>query len=930
MKIRITKKGLPKAQWMLSQPGVPLQLTAPQQPNYAWTNFNTQSFPAFPQQQPQYLVNNQQGTPVVGQPPIVPLVKFNNRYVGKPGLYADDKKGFDLLKDWMNPDGDTSRKELKAYVNEFNDKYGTKLKLPLVGPRGAELANTVSSGITALTTLGTAVDYFSGDKKRKEWERFFREKMQEQAPSTEFEGIENINTGRMFENMLPKPNQGMAEYGGENTSEPMKIRITGTPDMMEYGGQANYGLDLGRKKVYTDMPKTKSESISSTVSSVPRDEANIEAEGGETVYGDLDGDGGNEHMKISGPRHTQGGVPLSVPEGSFIFSDTVKMKIKDPEVLKYFGLPAKKGGYTPAEIAKRYDLNKYKAILEDENTDELNKNTAHIMVKNYEKKLAYLAMVQESMKGFPQGMPAVAEQEAEKLAQAEYGGYLPKAQKGKENRVSVWDEEEQKALQEYIKQKYNVEIPINARDVDPKSQRFTLPSMQSSRGGKRIYGDEDWTSAENMADFAKRQKKFLAENPGWDPTKVGATEKFQRWYDAERVKKGMKPYFGKGQKFQAYDDMFGEYTFSAPDIEPTQPVEEKPKSFPGYFCKGLDANGVPVITAVEYKDEASRDAAGAAKDSKTAELQCPKTPPGEIPPPKTPPGKIPPKFLTPDKLAVAAATAIPPRLYLPYYSDVQFRPGQLAMEDWLSQAQNIQQTYNTAANTLGNYQPGTALASNLSFLAGQTGDQVSQAISQVGNRNVDRFNQFMGTETQRKQAIDAYNASVRDKRWEGYTVANQNFDNSRRKYINNVTRAVNNAWNNRMLLDLVNNVNPFFNVSPVSGLSYFKSGYGPQDLGRMGSGSRSSGANLSGYDGLPALKAELMKRGLSETNAENRALRMLEGSTTSYTDANMDGFADRMSTTQRGNPMSFISQLLPMYMAARATGAGAYGGGDTY
>lgn len=926
MKIRITGKGLAKAQGLFSQPGKELQLAAPQQPNYAWMNFNIQSPFALPQQQPMYAVNNQ-GTPVSGPAPaVVPLVKYNNRYVGQPGLIADDQKGFDLLKDWMNPKGDTSRKEMKAYVNEFNDKYGTEFKLPMIGPRGQKLANDVSTSIGALSLIGTAVDYFDAGKKRKEWERFFRQQMQEQAPSTEFEGIENINTGRMFENMLPKPNQGRAQYGGENTSEPMKIRITETPQKMEYGGQSNYGLDLGARKVYTDMPESMSDSVTSTISSVPREEANIEAEGGETVYGDLNGDGANEHMKINGPRHNQGGVPLSVPEGSFIFSDTAKMKIKDPQVLKYFGLPAKKGGYTPAEIAKRYDLNKYKAVVEDENADELNKSTAQLMIKNYEKKLGFLAMLQESMKGFPQGMPAVAEEQAGQIAEVKYGGYIPKAQTG---RIAVWDEEEQKALQEYIKQKYNVEIPINARDTDPKSQRFTLPSMQSSRGGKRIYGDEDWTSAENMADFAKRQKKFLAENPGWDPTKVGATEKFQRWYDAERVKKGMKPYFGKGQKFQAYDDMFGEYTFSAPDIEPTQPVEEKPKPLIGYFCDGLNDNGTPIIRTVEYKDQTELAASGAAKDQATAELQCPKVPPGKIPPGKIPP-KIPPKFLTPDKLSIAAAAAIPPRLYPPYYSDVQFRPGQLALEDWLSQAQNIQQTYNTSANTLGNYQPGTALASNLSFLSGEAANQVNQAVSGVGSRNVDRFNQFMGTETQRKQAIDAYNASVRDKRWEGYTVANQNLDNARRKYLNNMTRTVNNAWNNRMLLDLVNTVNPFFNVSPVSGLSYFKSGYGTDRLGSGSFANRGSGSNMSAYDGLPALKAELMRRGLSETNAENRALRILEGGTTSYTDSNMDGYADRMSTSQRGNPMSFISQLLPMYMAARSTGAGAYGGGDMF
>jgi hypothetical protein len=315
----------------------------------------------------------------------------------------------------------------------------------------------------------------------------------------------------------------MFQMGGEenftNTSNMIKIRITGKPENLEfkYGGQSGYGLDLGQRRVQTEMPDTKADTVSNTIQEVPRYSANIEAEKGETVYGDIDGDGELEHMKIGGKRHSEGGTPLNVPEGSFIFSDTAKMKIKDGEILKYFGLPAKKGGYTPAEIAKRYDINKYKGILEDENSDDLSKNTAQLMVSNYNKKLAALAMVQEQMKGFPQGMPAVAQQGEgqEEMAMAEYGGYLPEYQSRGQvnNRVAVWDEDEQKALQEYIKQRYNVEIPINARDTDPNSQRFTLPTVQNSRSGRRVYGDEDWTSTDNIADFAKRQRKFPRMGP---------------------------------------------------------------------------------------------------------------------------------------------------------------------------------------------------------------------------------------------------------------------------------------------------------------------------------------------------------------------------------------------------------------------------------
>ena len=144
------------------------------------------------------------------------------------------------------------------------------------------------------------------------------------------------------------------------------------------------------------------------IKAVPVDKANIEAEGGETVYGDINGDGIPEHKIIKGPRHTHGGVPLSLPEDTFIFSDTPGMRIKDPEVLKSFGLTTKSGSYTPAAIAKRYDVDKYRKILEDSNSDAIEKRTAELMIKKYVIKLGCLALEQESMKGFPQGIPVVA------------------------------------------------------------------------------------------------------------------------------------------------------------------------------------------------------------------------------------------------------------------------------------------------------------------------------------------------------------------------------------------------------------------------------------------------------------------------------------------------------------------------------------------
>lgn len=212
------------------------------------------------------------------------------------------------------------------------------------------------------------------------------------------------------------------EDGGE-TINPMKIRIVKAPSM-EYGGQMGYGLDLGGRRVYTDMPESTQDTVSNTMGPVPEEMATIEAEKGETILTDVDGDGMKEHMKIGGKRHSEGGTPLAAEPGDFVFSDTKKMKINNPRILALFNKSGKKG-YTPAEIAKQYDMNKYKAILQDPNADKMSKRTAEMMLANYEQKLGLLSVVQEAKKGFPAGIPSVAESV---MPEAKYGGYLEQYQ----------------------------------------------------------------------------------------------------------------------------------------------------------------------------------------------------------------------------------------------------------------------------------------------------------------------------------------------------------------------------------------------------------------------------------------------------------------------------------------------------------------------
>lgn len=116
-------------------------------------------------------------------------------------------------------------------------------------------------------------------------------------------------------------------------------------------------------------------------------------------------------FKAGGNRHSEGGTPLSLPNDSFIFSDTKDMKIKDNKILAEFGKIIKKKGrksFTPAELADQYQINDYLKVLSDSSSTPIEVSTAERMIKNYNMKLGKLGLVQESMKGFPDGIPAIS------------------------------------------------------------------------------------------------------------------------------------------------------------------------------------------------------------------------------------------------------------------------------------------------------------------------------------------------------------------------------------------------------------------------------------------------------------------------------------------------------------------------------------------
>ena len=191
------------------------------------------------------------------------------------------------------------------------------------------------------------------------------------------------------------------------------VRIKKSPSNKHTGDQDDYSLVRNLAALQSN---TTEASVNDKLGAVPRSQATLEAEGGESVFGDVNRDGNMELMHFVGKKHTQGGVPADIPEGSFIFSDTKSLTIKDKEVIeKIFGLPFRKQGYTPAEISKKFDINQYIQILKSETEDELSKRTAAEMLRANKDKLGILAFIQESMKGFPDGIPTIAEEVMAKI-----------------------------------------------------------------------------------------------------------------------------------------------------------------------------------------------------------------------------------------------------------------------------------------------------------------------------------------------------------------------------------------------------------------------------------------------------------------------------------------------------------------------------------
>lgn len=296
-------------------------------------------------------------------------------------------------------------------------------------------------------------------------------------------------------------------------------------------------------------------------------DANLEAELGETAFVP-DESGIPALYKIGGERHYNGGTPLDLPEDSFIFSRDKKMKIGGP-ILESFGKKKDtKDKFTPAELSSQYKINDFRKVLADPNSDKTQRDTAELMISNYNLKLAKLGLVQESTKGFPNGIPSIAMPYIEmmqldpsqfvapqtSMGTAKYGGAMDQFGGGGPTTYSSEAEYKKHLTDPYSKEKekaqmlWNIAHPVTTTDkYDYSKQLENISKVQKEIIDLEQQKTKKALEAKQQAEYKaaiKSEEKKQADYK-WELLAVDNTIK-KNLENTQKALKGEKVLWGSG------------------------------------------------------------------------------------------------------------------------------------------------------------------------------------------------------------------------------------------------------------------------------------------------------------------------------------------------------------------------------------------------
>lgn len=703
--------------------------------------------------------------------------------------------------------------------------------------------------------------------------------------------------------LLTQPPKGGFTMPGRGGLGNFTYEFGGDLAAMAYGGQYGHSLDLGSRVIDNEMGKPDPYAVSDTLQAVPRDMANLEAERGETAYGDLDDDGEMEHSKIGGKRHSQGGTPLNLKPGTFIYSDTKSMKLRGQDLAQFGKSVSSKKSYTPAQIAKQYELNKYKAILEDPNADPYQKRTAEMMMNNNKFKLAQLALAQEGKKGFPQGIPQVAlpalppelaeqllgmqeqegmEREPEGAEYAKKGGStfsgnawygnggLIQYQKKGEVRYPVYSPKDFNVLGD-LGQNNAIGMPSNARYPG------TYPAMQH-KTNTGVYGEENWWDTAHQADFAKRHPDFINNATNWDPRTPGAALAFQKTINPQLVAAGLSPI--------PEDDKFGERTYSVPSLAPFRTLgvrqpQAMPVNMPAPSIDVYDFYRTQYENSLKgtNQETAAPTPATAQKQTKQKQVRDPRT-----------------GMLMPDKAALlqglftrAGIPTLTPFVQAPDYvlPETVFadptRQYAAVAEQANMQNQGLRTFGRPQANLAGASQIAGKQLEAISNIGAQTNMQNASIANQANAVNAATINQNMAARAQAANMLGEMNNK--------YNLENFSMRDAADKQI---LAAYQNAFANRAKVDALNKTSPYFNIDPRTGLQVQKAGV---DIANLATNGKPTG-DSDPFKQYMALKQRALDSGMNEKEAEDYIKQLLGANKTTSTYGS-SGALDKTAIVQR-------------------------------
>jgi hypothetical protein len=646
----------------------------------------------------------------------------------------------------------------------------------------------------------------------------------------------------------------MAKIKLNSLPEGFEIKDGKVMKKMQQGGmtgdQSNYGLVTSPYHLTDQFNNEGDLSLRYSLSSVPRDVANIEAEGGETVLTDLNDDGQFGLYNITGPRHSSGGVPMFLPEQSFIFSDTKDMKFNKNELADY-GIYSRKK-MTPAKVSKKYQLNPYIGAMADPNADKIQARSSELMLDKNMMGLSKLAFGQESKKKFSDGVPvssypylvskgidpmeftqkienitqqqaaqkmlaamspeqqaqvmamqefmSQADQQGQEQPMAAYGMELPKAQKKgevpKDKKTNVAFDPKKAAYYDKLG------IDINTLGIGASKFEDIQPSENISG---TYYGD----ASKNIQGFKESWKgiypdldKLTASIDSWTSKESNPeVEKFQKWLNESYIpnevanisKKSTdvgKPLSETAIK-QLQEDLKKDYGF-----DPNQ----KGKDYDGDYGTFTSSR-----RPIGY---------GPSKGTSVVEKTKENVEPGDVNSPYVPPEY---DFFTQDLIKMGALGMRNREFLPPFQPQVEIPNVKYVLEEPTRQLADVNEQLNIASNAFGTFGGPQSLNSRIAQAQGNALKANANTFAQVHGRNIGTINQGLMANAQLQARAQA---EQRDRSVNEYDATNltiQNFVDERNLDREQMSDLLANSYTNATNAYNLSSIFDQYNIDPSRG-----------------------------------------------------------------------------------------------------------------